>query len=160
MSALARHLKRIELENAVERWAVVPDGTFAKLYAREHLVKRLFEPGWCRLWVRFDGDEIVGHASLFDIGEGDVVGGHISVELPHRGKRIARWLQDQRLPFCDSHGLTLTGPIAPGNDRSAHGCKRMGFEPVLVDEQGLQWVARSPKGSAVIADSSLVPCPD
>ena len=146
--ALAAHIARIEAENAIEHWASVPDGTFAKLYANEHLRKRVGEHGWCRLWVYWHGPEIVAHASVYDIGEQDVVGGHISVERPYRGKRIARWLQDRRFAFLDDRGLTLTGPIAPGNERSAVGCARMGFQHVRVDDEGNTWVARAPKAPA------------
>lgn len=147
-AALADHLTRIEQENLSERWAppTYREGDFAKTYARECLKRRVGESGWCRIWCHFIGDLIVAHASLFDIGQDDICGGHVSVEHPYRGQRIARSLQDKRLAFCDEHDLTLMGPLAPHNDASARGCANMGFEPVRVDSDGWQWVARLPRG--------------
>lgn len=161
MDAFAQHLLRIEQENLSEHWAppTYRDGDFAMLYARENLRKRFTEPGWCRVWCHFVNELIVAHASIYDIGQGDIVGGHLSVEFPYRGKRVARSLQNRRLTYCDNHQLTLTGPIAPGNTKSAEGCKAMGFVPIRVDEHGATWVARPPKGSTLDVEGSLVPWP-
>lgn len=147
MTPLQSHLLRLEIENSTEKWANVPDGTFEKLYASKNLAAPLYSPGWARVWVlETRTGQIVAHASLFDIGEWDIVGGHISVERPYRKHRHARTLQDMRLAFCDKHGLTLTGPIAVGNDTSWFGCRRMGFKFARYDKEERQvWVYREPR---------------
>lgn len=129
MSPFVAHLRRHEAENVVDKFASAPPGTFERLYTAEGLRKRLDEPGWVRVWVVKCGRRIVGHASLYDLGEPDlVVFGHIGVERDWRGWRLAAKLQTSRLRFCDEHGLTLVGAIALGNDASWFGCRRNGFQ--------------------------------
>jgi hypothetical protein len=146
VTALGDHLRRHERENETERFALAPPGTFARFYTRMNLRKTLTEPGWCRIWVVRFADKIVGHASLYDMGEPDgVVFGHIGIEKPYRGWRLAADLQRQRLAFCDEHDLTLCGAVALGNDTSFHGCRRMGFEYLRQDPDTKEiWLFRPP----------------
>lgn len=147
MTAFWRHIARHELENVTERFASAPPGTFRQVYTRAGARKSLSETGWCRIWVCWDGPEIIAHASLYDLGEPDgVCFGHIGIEKPYRGKRLAAGLQRARLAFCDRYNLTLCGGIALGNDHSFHGCRRNGFEFLRFDPATQEtWVYRSPR---------------
>lgn len=141
------HIARVEKENETEKFASAPPGTFRKIYTAKALRKTLAEPGWCRVWVIQEDDLIVAHASLYDLGEPDgVCFGHISVEGPWRGLKLAARLQKSRLAYCDANGLTLVGAVAPGNDTSFHGCRKVGFQYLRQDPDTKEiWVFRSPQ---------------
>lgn len=144
MSPFEAHLERHEAENAEEHFSPAPYGTWAKVYTRAARCKRIGQPGWCRLWGLRDGPRIVAHASLFDLGESDVVFGHIGIEKAYRGKRLVNVLQAKRFAFLDLHQLTLCGVVAHGNHVSMRGCLRQGFVVVREQEDGTL-VARYPQ---------------
>lgn len=151
--SLRAHLRRHEQENLTDRFMSAPAGTFEKIYTSANTRKGLTESGWCRVWAAKFANKIVGHASLYDLGEPVVDGirvvyGHIGIERPYRGWRLAVDLQKHRLAFCDAHGLTLTGAVAPGNDTSFHGCRRNGFEYLRQDPVTKEiWVFRPPRAA-------------
>lgn len=147
MTPFVAHLRRHEAENLTDKFASAPPGTFEKTYTLANYRKRLDEPGWCRVWVIKDGEKIVAHASLYDLGEPDgVVFGHIGIERPYRHLGYAKPLNKRRLALCDKHNLTLCGAVAYGNDASFHGCRRVGFEFLRYDTKTREtWVYRPPQ---------------
>lgn len=144
MSLLYEHFARHEAEAKVEKFMDVPDGELARISSPERLARAITEPDWTRIWyVERDG-MVVGHATLYEVGQGDLVFGGIGVERPYRGQRIARILQRLRDAFLDRHQLTLVGPIFPGNDISLRGCLATGFVVLPDQGDGKTWVCRYP----------------
>jgi hypothetical protein len=124
-----QHVARIERENTTEKFSLAPPGTFRRIYSAEAIRKPLTEPGWCRIWCARLGRDILGHASVYDLGEPDgVVFGHISVEKPVRGQGIYGMLQAMRFAFLDKHQLTLAGPCALHNDNAFHLHRKYGYK--------------------------------
>lgn len=156
MKPLAAHLLRVEKENETERFASVPNGTFAQLYTRTARRKQLDTPGWHRIWVIRVGTDIVAHASLYCLEQPDDVTdricyGHISVEGPWRGQGLYGKLQKSRLGFCDQHGLTLVGAVALGNDTAFHTHRKYGYEFLRFDPDTKEtWIFRAPKTANLV----------
>jgi RimJ/RimL family protein N-acetyltransferase len=141
---LAEHFTRHEFEAKEEGFMDVSDGELARIFAPEHLAKAVGEPGWSRIWTVGRDGRVVAHASTFDLGQGDIVFGHIGIERPYRGQGIAKELQRSRFAFLDEHGLTLTGAVFPGNAVSLRGCLANGFKILEDFGNGLTWVFRPP----------------
>lgn len=144
MTLLSEHLERHEAEAAREGFSSAPRGTFAALYTPEAQARDLGQPGWCRLWTIERDGKIIAHASAYDLGEGDIVYGHLGIEAPYRGMRLAALLQGMRGAFLDAHRLTLCGAVAPGNLVSLRGCLKNGWKVLRMDPDGSTWVYREP----------------
>jgi predicted GNAT family acetyltransferase len=144
LTQLYEHFVRHELEAKEEGFADAPEGEFARICSEENLGKSLREPGWSRVWVVTRNCRIIGHASVYDLGQEDVVFGHIGIERAYRGQGIAKELQASRFTFLDKHGFTLTGGISPGNHVSLKGCLQNGFEVLPDRGDGKTWVYRDP----------------
>lgn len=145
-SKLLEHVWRIEAENEIEgSWKSEP-GAMALVYSQENLSKAIGTPGWCRVWVEPFGGNVVGHASAYHLpGHPDgIVFGHIHVERPYRGWRMAATLQRKRGEWLDRHDFTLLGAVAKGNDVSLVGSLKSGFRIMQHDADGSTWVARIP----------------
>lgn len=141
---LYEHFSRHEREAEEEGFTDVPKGEFARVCSPKRLATPITMPRWSRVWwVKRDG-KIVASAVLYDLGQDDVVFGHIGIERPYRGKGIARVLQYQRFSFLDEYQLTLAGPIYPGNDVSLKGCLANGFQVLPDRGDGKTWVYREP----------------
>ncbi len=147
MDELAAHLARIEKENETEKFSHAPAGLMASIYTIENRRKSLSESGWCRLWFAVDGEKVVGHCSLYDLGEPDgVCFGTINVERPYRGQGIYGQLQARRFAFLDKHQLTLAGPVAFGNDVAFHAHRRAGYQYLRQCAETLAvWIYRPPQ---------------
>ena len=154
--ALAEHLERHEREALTERFADVTPGLFASIYSDENRTKPLTEKGWCRVWALPQGDRIIAHTSAYDMGEGDIVYGHLGIEKEWRGHGYAARLQAERAVFLDRHGLTLCGAVAPGNVVSLKGCLANGFQVLRVDPNGSVWVYREPGARKRSSPSSIL----
>jgi hypothetical protein len=145
------HLRRHELENRTEKFASVPEGTFAEIYTRNAIRQQLGTPGWLRIWVIKVGQDIVAHASLYCLQQPDDVSdricyGHIGIERPWRSRGLYGKLQASRLGFCDANGLTLVGAVALGNDNAWFAHRRYGYEFLKIDlESKSVWMFRPPR---------------
>jgi predicted GNAT family acetyltransferase len=106
--------------------------------------RHLCESGWARVWAVERDGHVVAHASVYDLGQGDVVFGHLGIQRPYRGQGIARELQAHRFAFLDDHGLTLSGAVAAGNQVSLTGCLSYGFAVASMNEAGGTVVYRAP----------------
>lgn len=148
--ALQEHLLRHETENQTERFQSVPDGTFALIYTNEAMARTLDEPKWLRLWVVYEGADIVAHASLYCLGipadvEDKICYGHIGIERSHRGEGLYKELQALRLGYCDRYRLTLTGTVAHGNDNAWHLHRKWGYVYLSTEKDGIR-MYREPMG--------------
>lgn len=146
--ALVAHLRRVADEDAEERFT--PDGVdWDSVAKRYHAGSRraVGDYGWARVWVATtSGGLVVGHASLVGLpNEMSICNGHISVERPYRGGDLAKRLNIARFAWLDKRRMAITGPVAPGNERSMRGCLRAGFVPTYkCPETGAIWVTRYP----------------